>query len=139
MFQTTAFQSYAFQVAGTGVVQPGDGDGDKRAYVPSYQRYANEEKQREKIRKEKTELEKLESVLREEQRKKSLASESKKLAEERNKLKRAIDLEALEREHLEEINRLLMVRAELIRRIRNDEEVLLILIMARKRRFRIAF
>lgn len=138
MFQSTAFQSFAFQTVGNTVVQPGDSGDEKQTYVPQYQRYANEERQRQKIRRDKTELERLESVLKETERKKELASESKRIAEENNKLQRAIQLEKSEREYLEEINRLIMVKADLIRRIRRDEESLLIIIMARKRRLRFA-
>ena len=138
-FQWNAFQWNAYQIARaetiTGGGKPSD---DISTHIPHYQRYVNEESQREKIKKEKTDLERLESVLREAERKKDLAAESKKLAEQTNKIKRSIELENLEREYLEEINRLLMVRAELIRRIKEEEVLLIILIAMKRRRLRVA-
>lgn len=130
-FQWNAFQWNAFQIARqagtTGL--PGK---EPYIYVTPHQKH-REEEQKEKIKKSKTELEKLESVLKETERKKALAAESKRLAEQRNTLNRAIELEALEQEYLNEINRLLMVRAEMMRRIRSEEEFLILLIVARKR------
>lgn len=98
-------------------------------YIHPHVKYKDEEVKREQIRREKSELEKLESVLRETERKKQLAAQNQMLATER----RAAALARLEAEYLAEINRLLVVRAELIRRIREDEAILIIMIMKRRR------
>jgi len=129
-FQTSAYQWNAYQIAIGTVAEETVGD-DSYVYLPS--------QQQEKIKRKKNDLDRLESVLAETERKKALATESKKLANETNKLKRALELESLEREYLNEINRLFMVRADLIRRIRSDEELLVIMILARKRRLRFVF
>lgn len=122
----TGFQSVAFQTAVNDNEAIG---GDGKLYVTPYQQH-REEHQREKIRKDKSELQKLESVLRETERKKELAEKARlKAATER----RMLVLAQAEAELLEEINRLLMVRAELIRRIKEDEAILIILIMKRRR------
>jgi len=129
---SSGFQSFAFQTAGNDNTPTGSGG--KEIYVTPYQKYQEEEYRRDKIRKEKTELEKLESVLREAERKKELAARNKLLATER----RAIALARAEAEYLAEINRLLMVRADLIRRIKEDEAALIILIVMRRRKLRVA-
>lgn len=119
------FQYVAFQTPANNNGWLGGG-----GYVHPYIKYADEEAQREKVRKEKSELERLESVLRETERKKELAEKArlKALSE-----KRAKALARAEAEFIQEINRLLMVRAELIRRIKEDEAILIIMIMSRKR------
>lgn len=127
-FQSNAFQRNAFQiVGGTDVVQPTPGDSRQHdVYITPYQAV---KLRQEKLRKEKTELEKLDSVLKNIEKKKAVVSESKLLA----KKKRALELEQKENEYLQEINRLLVVRSDLMRRI-NEDEGLLILLMAMKRR-----
>ena len=113
--------------------EPEPSGGGGYTYITPYQRLQSEEYQREKIKKAKTDLDRLENVLRETERQKALAAESANLARQKQALNRALQLEAKEREYLDEINRLLMVRGELMRRIRSDEEFLVIIIMARKR------
>lgn len=141
-FQGNAYQRNAFQIKAQPTATGGSGGDKEDAYLPTYQKYLSDERQqerqREKIRREKTELERLESVLRENERKRALAEQSRLAAKEAKKLKRAIELEKLEREYLNEINRLLMVRAGILRRIKASEEALIIMIIARKRRLRIA-
>jgi hypothetical protein len=95
--------------------------------------------QKAKVKKTKTELDRLESVLRETEKKKALAAQSAALARERESIKRSIELEKLVAEFLKEINRLLMVRAELIARVKEEEGILIVMIMAKKRRFRLVF
>lgn len=137
-FQSNAFQSNAFQIIRNAVSIVGSSGNEKYTYATPYQILQSPQAQRDKIKAVKTDLARVDSVLEETTRKKLLAEESRKLAKQRNALKRSIELEALEREYLNEINRLLMVRADLIRRIRADEEILVVMIMARKRRFRFA-
>ncbi len=130
-FQFGAYQAFAYQTL-TGIrsidenlLGGKDYPNKDFSYVTAYQK--------EKIRKEKTELQKLESVLQETERKKEVVVKSRSIA----KKQAAIRLLKLENEYLQEINRLLMVRAELIRRIREDEAILIIMMM-RKRRLRAA-
>jgi hypothetical protein len=131
MFQSYAFQPVAFQTVATndnGWL--GGGGGYKRPY----QKYKEEEAQREKIRREKSELEKLESVLAENERKAEIAAQNKLIASAR----RSIALAKAEAEYLAEIDRLLKVRAELMRRIKEDEAILVILMMMKRRKLRVA-
>lgn len=116
-----------------------DNDTGHGSYIYSpkrFKEYESDEAEEEKIKRDKTELEKLESVLKETERKKALAAESRRLASQRNALKRALELEALEYEYLNEIARLLMVRDAIMRRIKAQEEELFIRIAVKKRRFR---
>lgn len=136
-FQWNAFQWNAYQIARNGTPEPTGGSGEegREAYVSSYDRLLL---QQAKVKKVKTDLERLDSVLGETERKKALAAQSAALARQKESLKRAIELEALEAEFLKEINRLLMVRAALIRRVKEEEGILIIMIMARKRRLRLS-
>lgn len=137
-FAWQGFWNRSFQIArNQEQITTGGGKEERQAYVTPYQKLQLDEEQREKVRKAKTDLDRLESVLRETDRQKRLAAESAKIARERNALKRAIELEAAENEYLNEINRLLMVRAELVARVRHEEGLLVIMIMAMKRRLRI--
>lgn len=133
MFQSWAFQSNGFQEAGTAANDNLLG-GKDYSYVTPNQKHEHE--QREKIKRQKSELEKLESVLKETQRKKEVAAKNKLLAAEETKA--AKRLQKIELELLEEINRLLILRAELIQRIREEEGVLIVLLMMKKRRLRAA-
>lgn len=126
MFQGIAFQRIAFQTNGN-IANDNLLGGKDYSYFTPYQ------KQREKIRKERTELQKLDSVLKETERKKQLAALSLQTAKEQKKKQAAIRLLKLENDLLEEINRLLAVRAELMRRIREDEAILVIMMMKRRR------
>lgn len=130
-FQRNAFQRNAFQIVGGTDTQESTGHG-RYTYETPYQKLRKKEEQQAKIRKQKSDLEKLNSVLAEMERRKSLAAESKLLA----KKQRIAELQALENEYLTEINRLLMVRAELTRRIKEDEGILIVLIAMKRRRLR---
>lgn len=130
---SSGFQSFAFQTAGNDNRPTGNG-GKQESYVTPYQLLQQQEYREKLIRREKTELEKLESVLAENRRKAELAAKNKLLATER----RAIALAKAEAEYLAEINRLLMVRAELMQRIKENESILVILMIMRRRRLRVA-
>ena len=123
MFQTFAFQSNAYQTAGTAANDNSAGWGYTHPHV-------ERENLRAKIRREKSELEKLESVIAENRRKADLAAQNKLLA----KKQAALRLAALENEYLTEINRLMQVRAMLLLRIRQDEEALFLMMMLKRRR-----
>ncbi len=135
-FQSNAFQSNAFQIVHNAIATAGSSGDEKYIYATQYQLLQS--RQHEKIKAVKTDLSRVDSVLEETKRKKLLIEESGKLAKQRNALKRSIELEALEKEYLTEINRLLMVRAGLIRRIRAEEEALIVMIVARNRKLRFA-
>lgn len=130
-YQIGAYQAFAYQTLSGDPANDNDwlGGGGSYSYNTPYKKYAAEEVQREKIAQEKSELEKLESVLKEAERKKELAAQNRLIASER----RAIELAALELEYLNEINRLLGVRIELVRRIKESEAILIILMVRRKR------
>lgn len=125
MFQSYAFQCVAYQsVWGKGTPQAAGGT--PYLYHPAHLR---EEEQKTKIKKTKTEVQKLQSVLSEYERRRVLAEESLAIAEEseRNRLLKA------QNELITEINRLLMVKAELMARLKREEELLVIMMIARRR------
>lgn len=130
---TTGFMNYAFQTVGTGSNDNGLLGG---IMTGPYQYHSPYKKLEEKIRKEKTELAKVQSVIDEYTRKKELAAKNRVIAIELNKKKAGLRLANLENEFLNEINRLLAVRAELMRRVRESEATLFILM--KRRRLRIA-
>jgi hypothetical protein len=134
-FQSNAFQANAFQIIASAAPPVPDVVGDS-VFVPSHQRH-NIKDQSAKVTKAKTDLNRIDSVIKETEKKKALAAQSALLARQRESIRRAIELEAAETEFLNEINRLLMVRAELVKRVRAEEETLLILMVA-KRRMRFA-
>ena len=132
-YQFGAYQAYAYQTltgnrAADNNLLGGKDYPSRFSYVTPYSKY-REAQYQEKIKRQKTELQKLDSVLEETQRKKELVAKNRAEA----KKKAAIRLLELENQYLEEINRLLMVRAELIRRIREDEAILIIMMMKRRR------
>lgn len=130
MFQSYAFQSYGFQVVVGQTATTGGG------FVYPYEKLRDEQYEREKLRKQKSELEKLDSVLKEAQRKAALAEESKRIAQEKEDKRNAKRLANLEQELLNEITRLLMVRAEIVARIRRSEEQLILMIAMKRKRLR---
>lgn len=130
MFQNFAFQSYAFQIAGNASNDNGLLGG---IMTPPYGYHSPHKKLEESIRKQKTELQKVDSVLKETERKKAVAAMSLQAAKDQKKKQAAIRLLALENQLLEEINRLLAVRAGIMQRIREDEAILIILMMKRRR------
>ena len=130
-FQSNAFQRNAFQIVSNDNSPTGNGG---NYYQTPYQRYKDEIELEEKVKREKSELEKLESVLRETERKKELAAKNRLVAQE----KRALELARLEAAYLEEINRLLVIKADLMRRIKEDESILIIFMVMKRRRLRAA-
>lgn len=126
MFQTFAFQTGAFQYNGAANDNTG---GKKESYT--YQKPYDEYLQRQnQLKKQKTELEKVESVIAENKRKAELAAKNKLEASK----KAALRLAQLEAEYLAEINRLLQVRALLVQQIKRNEEALILLLMVKRRR-----
>lgn len=133
-FQSSAFQANAFQIIPAIPPEPERVVPGGYVWNAPYHKYREEEKQRERIRRDKSELEKLESVLAENERKKLLAAQSlaeAKAAKSRERLAR------LEQEYIEEINRLLVVRASLIRRARANEALFVVMVAMRKRKLRV--
>lgn len=128
-FQLSGFQRNAFQenLQVSAVV----GDDTRRSYVPSYQMAATESEKQ--LKRQKSELEKLQSVLAENERRKQLAAESKAKADAAN----AQRLAALELEYELEINRLLAIRTDLLARIRENEEAIVMMAIAKRKRLRI--
>lgn len=126
----TGFMNYAFQTVGTGSNDNGLLGGIMT--VP-YGYQTPHKKLEESIRQQKTQLQKVDSVLAETERKKQLAAISLASAKEQKKKQAAIRLLALENQLLEEINRLLAVRVGIIQRIKEDEAILVILMMKRRR------
>jgi hypothetical protein len=100
------------------------------SYFPQY--HKQEEKQKSEIRKSKTDLQKIDSVLVEYERRKALADESLLLAEESENQR----LLTLQNQLIAEISRLLMVKAELMARVRRGEEQLILMIAMRRKRLR---
>jgi hypothetical protein len=132
MFQNAAFQSYSFQTA---VIANDNTAPAHKEYnaIRTPNRAEEIEKYQAKIRKEKTELQKLDSVVAEFERKKSILKRSKTEAKESEVLSR---LAKLELQYIQEINRLMQVRAMLLLRIKQDEEALIVLLMQARRRLR---
>lgn len=134
-YQWNAYQWNAYQIARAAPSPSGFGEDKRFAYLTPQQRLRIEEEKRAKLKRDKTDLERLDSVLRENYRKKALAGQNKLIA----KAERAIELAALEQEYLLEINRLLAVRAELMRQMKRTEAIIMVLVIMRKRRLRFAF
>lgn len=109
---------------------PGLGGSDKYTYVPAYQ------KQEEKVKRARTDLDRINNVIKETERKKALAERSRKIAAENRAIKRALELEEKERELIQELSRLLTIRLELIHKLRAEEELLILMIVAKKRRLK---
>lgn len=129
-FQSNAYQNNAYQISNDNSSTPG---GRTDAYVTPWQRYKAEEYQRKLLHKEKSELEKVNNVILETQRQADLVAKNLLLAEKKAAQER---LAKKEQEFLNEINRLLLIRDQLIKRIKQEEQTLFLLIMMRKRRLR---
>jgi len=123
MFQSFAFVNYAFQTA---VIANDNSAG--WSYAHPHVEYQNRQ---EKLKKQKTELQKLDSVLAENQRKAAILEKSKADAKEAAVIAR---LAKLELEYLNEINRLMQVRAVLLQQIKRNEEAMILLLMLKRRR-----
>lgn len=124
-FQANAFQNNAFQIS----LAANDNTAGKEGYtyVKPYDEYLQRQ---EKLRKEKSELEKVSSVIAENKRLAELAAKNKLEASK----KAALRLAKLEAEYLAEINRLTQVRAMLLQRIKRNEEAMIVLLMMKRRR-----
>ncbi len=96
-------------------------------YVHPYIRHRAEEEQREKIQRQKAEIDRLDAEIAEADRKQREASEKRK-AEARERREEA-RLVALKAQLSDEINRLRMERAWLMRQI-DDEEAILVLLLS---------
>ena len=129
MYQFGAFQAYAYQTA----TNDNEVTGGGYTYEHESLRRA-EEKYKKKLKKEKSELEKVNSVISLYEKQKVEAAKQKVLA---NK-KLAAEAKRKELELLNEINRLLQVRAMLLRNIRQNEEALIIILISLRRRLRAA-
>ena len=129
-FQSNAFQSNAFQILTANTTQI-DSGGLPYIYIPADQQ--REIEHRKQIATQKTELQKVVSVISEYERQRALAEESLKIAGEKAQAR----LLKAQNELIAEINRLLMVKAELMARIRREEEQLILIAALRRRRFRI--
>jgi len=129
-YQIGSYQAYAYQTIGYNptIYQGG------HYYQTPYQKHREEIELQECVRKEKTELERLESVLKETERKKELAAKNKLIAQ----AKRAEALARIEAAYQEEINRLREIKAQLMRRIKEDESILIIFMVMKRRKLRVA-
>lgn len=123
-FQSNAFQRNAFQISAAA----NDNNSGGYTYVKPYDEYLQRQ---EKLRKEKTELQKVESVIAENKRLAELAAKNKLEASK----KAAERLARLEAEYLGEINRLTQVRVMLMQRIKQNEEAMIMLLAMKRRRF----
>lgn len=133
-FQSSGFQLNAFQIITTSTqpeperVVPGG-----TVYHAPYHKYREEERKREQIRKDKSELERLESVMAENERRKALAAQSLLDAKAKKDKER---LARLEQEYIDEINRLLAVRAMLLQRMKRNQGALIVIMAMKRRRLR---
>lgn len=136
----SAFQAGAFQIPGFQISQVNVTGKPQAAYtyVHPFQLHRIEEEKRAKLRKEKSDLDKLESVVAENRRRAELIEQSRLLAIRNRSKARAIELAQMEQDYLLEITRLLMVKAELMRRIQQTEQVIIAVVVMKKRRLRIA-
>jgi hypothetical protein len=129
-FWGEAFWNQAFQIARAGTPEPTPdvellGGG---GYVRPYQKYREEEYQRELIRKQQAELKRIDEELAEAERAK-LALEAQRKAK-----RKAAAKAALIAQQEEEISRLRIQRAWLMQRIRNNQLALAFLLAAAQRR-----
>lgn len=86
----------------------------------------------------KTDLYRIDNAINELDKRKSLAEQSAYIAKQKGAIRRESELKNKQIELVREINRLLMVRGELVKRFKEAEGILILMIMA-KRRFRSAF
>lgn len=137
-FQSNAFQSNAFQIIRSSVTPSNDvillggGPGREReeyVYNPDAFKHQQERLQLQKLAEEHRKLQLLNDEIAEAERKASENNEKLKAK------KSAKKLAVLEASLQEEINRLRMERIWLIRRINDDEAILILMMMKRKRIF----
>jgi len=100
-------------------------------YIPAYQKYKNEEYQRRKIAEDLAKLKRIDDEIAEAERKRleALEARNKEKIAKREAKKQA----ALEAALLNEIGRLRIERAWLMRLIADEESILVIMMMKRKR------
>lgn len=137
-FQSNAFQSPGFQVVRGGTPPEPDngwmgGPKDGWHYHSPYQKTKEEQYQRERIAKLKAEQQRLDDEIAEAEARR--LAELAKLQAKRLAAKKRAALEAIQSELLEQINLLRIQRAALIQRINEEESILVILLMAKRRRF----
>ncbi len=129
MFQIAAFQTGFQSSAGPA------NDNNVGGYTYQHENLRREEERyKKKLKRQKSELEKVNSVLAEYEKQKAIAAKNKILA---NKKLAAENLRR-ELEYAQEINRLLQVRALLLQQIRQNEDALIIVLIAIRRRRLIA-
>jgi len=129
MFQIGAYQT-GFQ-SSAGAVNDNIGGG----YTYQHENLRREEERyQKKLARQKTELEKVDSVLAEYEKQKAIAARNKVLA---NKKLAAENLRR-ELEYAQEISRLTQVRAMLLQQIKQNEEALILILMFARRRLRVA-
>lgn len=135
----TGFMNFSFQTVG--VVANDNNSGLLGGIMtPPYGYHSPYKTLQESIHKQKTELEKVNSVIKEIERKKALAEKNRRIAGEIKSIKNKKVIQRLikaEQQLFEEITRLLAVRAGIMQRIR-EEEALLIVLMMKRRRLRVA-
>jgi len=105
---------------GGGAQETQETGGHPYSYQPQYAQ----------IKKQKTELQKVDSVLAEFERKQTVAAQSLALTVNVN---RQAQLLAIQNDLINEINRLLVVKAEMMARVRRDEEMLILMAFSRRR------
>ncbi len=123
---TAGFQFVAFQTVWGGSSAPSTGGGLPYIYNPNFQA------KKQEIKKNKTELQKVQSVISEYERRRALAEESLRIADESEHQR----LLSIQNELIEEINRLLIVKAEMMARLKRSEEQLILMMAMRRKRFR---
>jgi hypothetical protein len=132
-FQWNAFQNNAYQIARAATTTGGSPSKETYSQFYPFQLEQVEKEKRAALKKQKSDLDRLDSVLAETRRLAAIAAENKLLAKE----KRALELAAKEQEYLEEINRLLMVRVELVLKMRRNQQFIIALVLMKKRRLRV--
>lgn len=143
MFQAGAFMNFAFQTVGQGANDNGVLGGKAYPGSEDYLRkqpfsyIAPWDKRKEELKQKKTELDRVNAVIAENERKQAIAEQSRLQAISLKKKQSALRLETLQNELLNEITRLLAVRDEIMRCIKNDEAAILLMMM-RYRRLRVA-
>lgn len=130
MFQSSAFQSNAFQIAGSsGVILLGGGPGEDQHVYHKYTSYSElrERALRKSLEERNAELRHVEKEIKQKEQRRLIALQRSKakLAEKDAAFRQAI----LEATLQDEINKLRMGRAWLMRMI-NDEETILVLLLS---------
>lgn len=131
-FQWNSYQNNAYQIARAAPASGGSPSGTYSQFYP-FQLEKVEKEKKAALKRQKSDLDRIDSVLAENRRLMAMAAENKLLAKE----VRALELAAKEQEYLEEINRLLMVRAGLVLKMRRNEQFIIAIVLMKKRRLRV--